>query len=130
MGTLETLTPLLGLAAGLIIARFTKEELKHEQYFMIINNALSTIILSVILYQNITLAALLAVSATVFSVQCLTRVKHNVMIAPLLAVIAALSPLALIPVFLYSISLASTNKEKETIYSAAGYLAVATLSTL
>lgn len=125
MGTLASLTPLLGLLAGHIISLFTKTEIKHgKQHLRLLQHALLAALIPALAFFPETIA----LCTILFAAFWKTNFPHPAELTPALSVLAALNPASHIPLFLYFIPTGTLHKPKELILPAIGYALVIILS--
>jgi len=129
MGTLEALTPLLGLLAGIIVAALAPSELKDgKPYFILLQHLTLASILVALLWEAPVFAFL--AGAALFFTLWKKHFPHPLTLMPALAAPAAMNSTALIPLFLYFIPTGTLHKTKELILLTGTYAALAILLTL
>ncbi len=129
MGALASLLPVLGLVAGLIIARFTKSEIKTgRKHLELLQKALLATIAGTMLWNFG-----IFISAPWGIVIFLLILRHNIPLEliPFLAIPSVLAEQTQIPIFLYFLTTASLyHKERKVLVFGGLYAIIALLSTV
>jgi len=128
MGTLAALSPLLGLLAGVIVARLAKYELKQgKPYFILLQHALLAGIAGALLWQFRTAAIVIAVG--LFLILWKKKFTHPLELTPCLAVPAMIVQ---VPIFLYLIPTGTLHwkETKNLVAVALVYAVIGIFSTL
>lgn len=133
MGTLAAFLPLLGLPAGYLISRFTKEEIKNARpilIFLFHFLVLASILVDTYFHRRWTLYALSFVFASFVIYSTMTRQKASSWSTIFLGLRASVDPTIASLSFLSLLVLASLHKPKELILPAALYAVAVTISLL
>lgn len=133
MGTLTAFIPLLGLPAGYLISRFTKEEIKNSRQLLIFLFhflILASILFDTYLHRRWTLYALSIVFASFIIHSTITRQKASSWSTIFLGMRANVDPALASLSFLSLLTLGSLQKPKELILPAALYIIAVTISLL
>jgi len=127
MGTLATLTPLLGLLCGIILARIAKSELKDgHHYFILSQHVLLAGILTAVLWHYAPLPAI-GVGALVWLALWKTEFSHPLQLMPLLFVPAVVQPVS---VFLYFIPTGTLMRKQNLLPYVFVYAVLAIIATI
>lgn len=124
---LTAIVPLLGIASGLIIARYTKKEIREgRKYLNDLCNVLLALVVVIIVAKHSLKWAIIE-GLIIYLLLLFIRMEHKYKIIPLLGISSVLNPATAIIAFLYNMTIASIqykNKKKLAIAGAL-YLGIA-----